>query len=73
MSRLDPESKAALDLWADQIVGLEPGIPAAVARFSQQIADNRKVPKSDRQFAQAQVEAIRRAVRRRRRKAKSTS
>ena len=39
MPALDPENKAALDQWADLIVGLEPDVAAAVARFSQQIAE----------------------------------
>ncbi|HUY36723.1 MAG TPA: hypothetical protein VMV69_28575 [Pirellulales bacterium] len=53
-----------LDEWADKIAALEPDVPAAVARYALRLASDRRLPKDDRDFAKAQADAVRRAVRR---------
>ncbi|HUY37172.1 MAG TPA: hypothetical protein VMV69_30965 [Pirellulales bacterium] len=62
--KTDPEAQAALDAWADKIAALEPDIAAEVARVATRLAADRRIPKVDRDFAQAQVDAVRRALRR---------
>lgn len=63
-----PEAMAALDAWADQIVKLESDVAAGVAAYSKRLASDRRLSAEDRQFATAQADAIRRAIRRKKAK-----
>jgi len=71
--RTDPEAQAALDAWADKIAALEPDVAAGVARYAARLAADRRLGKADRDLATAQVDAIRRAVRRAKGKAAATA
>jgi hypothetical protein len=54
----------ALDDWAAQIAGLDPSTRKEILAAISRLAENRRLNKLDRDFAQAQVDAIRRALRR---------
>lgn len=54
----------ALDDWADQIAALEPEVVDGVVSSAKRLAGDKRLKQADRDFAQAQVDAIRRAVRR---------
>ncbi len=62
--KTDPEALAALDAWADKIAALEPDVAAGVAAWATTLATDRRLSKVDRDFAQAQLDAVRRALRR---------
>lgn len=61
---IDRETKAALNGWADKIAALEPEVAAGVAAYAGRLAADRRLSADDRQFAAAQADAVRRAVRR---------
>jgi hypothetical protein len=56
------ESKTAFDDWAERIVSLEPDLRAGIVAYATRLAADRRVPKSDRDFAKAQADAIERAI-----------
>lgn len=58
------ETPKALGDWADQIAALEPEVVDGVVSSAKRLAGDKRLRKADRDFAQAQVDAIRRAVRR---------
>lgn len=58
------ESREALDEWADKVAALEPEVSNGIAAYAKRLAADRRLRKADREFAEAQVKAIRRAVRR---------
>jgi hypothetical protein len=58
------ESGKALDEWAERIAALEPDVAAGVASYAKRLAGDTRLAKADRQFAAAQADAIRRAIRR---------
>ena len=58
----EPEPGEPLDLWAAKIAALEPDVARGVVEYAQRIADNARVPKADRDLAQAQADAVKRAV-----------
>ncbi len=60
----DSETGKALDEWADRIAALEADVAAGVASYAKRLAGDKRLGKPDRQFAAAQADAIRRAVRR---------
>ena len=60
----DSETGKALDEWADRIAALEADVAAGVASYAKGLAGDKRLAKADRQFAAAQADAIRRAVRR---------
>lgn len=62
MSNSDPGK--ALDDWADRIAALEPAVSAGMASYAKRLAGDKRLAKADRQFAAAQADAIRRAIRR---------
>ena len=66
----DPEAPASLDAWADKIAALEPDVAAGVARYAARLAADRRLGKADRDLATAQADAVRRAVRRAKAKAR---
>ncbi len=66
-----PDTTEALDDWADRIASLEPTVAAGVAEYAKRLAADRRLSKPDRQFAEAQADAVRRAIRRAKAKAKS--
>ena len=61
---MDDNARQALGAWADQIAALEPAVRKALVASIGRLANNRRLDKADRDFAKAQVDAIRRAVRR---------
>lgn len=69
---IDPEAQAALDAWADKIAALEADVAAGVAAYAGRLASDRRLSADDRQFAAAQADAIRRALRRAKAKAPAT-
>lgn len=62
--RAAEDTKAALDAWADSVAALEPDLAAGVASYANRLAADPRLAKADRDFAKAQAEAIRRALRR---------
>ena len=57
-----PEPGESLDVWATKIAALEADVARGVINHAQGIAGDRCVPKADRNFAQAQAEAVKRAM-----------
>ena len=55
---MDDSEKIALREWAEQIVKLEPDVVDAVSQAARGMSGDRRLQKSDREFAQAQVQAI---------------
>jgi hypothetical protein len=62
------DTAKALDAWADQIV--EADSTAAVVAHAKRLAADRRLAKADRQFAHTQIDAVRRAIRRAKARAK---
>lgn len=60
----DVMAAQALAEWAEQIAGLEVEAARKVADYARGLADNPHLAKSDREFAAAQAEAIRKAMQR---------
>ena len=60
--KMDDESQQALDPWADQIAALEPEVRNGILARALRMAASRRLRKADREFAQAQAEAIGRAL-----------
>lgn len=60
----DESSGKALDDWADRIAALEPEVSAGMASYAKRLAGDKRLAKADRQFATAQADALRRAIRR---------
>ena len=58
------ETLHALHDWADKIAALEPEVVDGVVSSSKRLAGDNRLRQADRDFAQAQVDAIRRAARR---------
>jgi|GEM_PF-2083825 len=59
----DELDKRALDEWARALVGLGESIAQDLIRSIQRLADDRRLPADDREFAQSQISALRRAIR----------
>ncbi len=57
-----PEPGEPLDVWAAKIAHLEPDVASGVIEYAQRIAQSARVPKADRDIAQAQAEAVKRAI-----------
>lgn len=58
------ETRHAIDEWADQIAALEPDARDGIVAFAKRLAADRRLRKSDRDFADAQAKALIRAIRR---------
>jgi hypothetical protein len=57
-----PDPGEPLDVWAAKIAALEPDVARGVIKYAQGIAGNVRVPKADREVAQAQADAVKRAI-----------
>ena len=58
------ETPQALDDWADKIAALEPELVNGIQSLAKRLASDKRLRQADRDFAQSQADAIRRAVRR---------
>lgn len=67
------ETQQDLDGWANNIAQLEPEVVNGIVSLAKELAGNKKLRQSDRDFAQAQVDAINRAKRRNRSRRKRAS
>lgn len=65
---MDDDLRKSLDEWADQIASLEPEVRDCIVVRALRMAANRRLRKADRDSAEAQADAIGRALVRRKRK-----
>ena len=65
MAAQGTDNTGDLDAWANQIARLEPEVAQRVIEYARRIASTR-LPKGDREFAEAQARAVKRALRRKR-------
>jgi hypothetical protein len=56
------DAAEAIDEWADEIAALEPEVREGIMARALRLAANRRLLQVDREFAQAQAEAIGRAL-----------
>ena len=61
---MDDQTRQALDEWADQVAALEPAVRKGIIASVERLAGNRRLEKADRDFAKAQADSIRGAIRR---------
>lgn len=66
------DERQALDEWAAQIAALEPDVSKGIITYALRLANDKRIKQADRDFAQAQVDAIRRALRRGKKPKKGT-
>lgn len=67
------ESRAAMDEWADKIAALEADVSRGVMAWASRMASDRRLSVDDRRFAKSQADAVRRALRRAKAKARKTA
>lgn len=61
---MNEDERQDMDDWADKIVSLEPDVIKGVLQFAQRLAIDQRLSQADRDFAQFQVESIKKARRR---------
>lgn len=61
---MDASEQQSLAEWADRVVALEREVCDGVLAGALRLAGDKRLPQADRDFAQAQADAIRRALRR---------
>lgn len=60
---MDDDEQRSLREWARKVVGLEKAVIESVLKSAKQLAADRRLSKSDRMFAEAQIQAINQARR----------
>ena len=66
------ETQQDLDEWANNITQLEPEVVKGILSWAKELTGDKRLQKSDRDFAQTQVAAIERAKRRKRHRLRKT-
>lgn len=68
----EPGAGESVETWAAKIAQLEPDVAQGVLAYAGRIAGNRRVPKADREVAQAQADAVRQAIAKAKRRKRKT-
>ena len=61
---MNEDGSQAMDDWAEKVAALEPEVADGILSLTRRLAGDKRLRQADRDFAQAQVDAICRAVRR---------
>jgi len=59
---MDNEELQALQLWVAEVASLEPAVREGIAAYASRLAADKRLRQADREFAQAQADAIRRGL-----------